>query len=204
MKSRIPKFLIQDRIISRTKYVKYVRRRVAFFQNEKARVKTFETNTSVIMLANGGLVLPYFKNGRGRWKIVLVSQFRPAVKTVIVEAPGGMLDSEPPDSALTRELSEETGIKIKSRSVAIVASEYIHPSILSNIIVGGIVEIKANMVKNKKTAGINCENEWTRVEVFDLVEIMKKRDAHAIMLDLMTSRLIDEVAKVTKLLVKKY
>ena len=198
-------YSIQDEAVSKTKYVTHVQRRVIFFKKRGAKIKPIEINSNVIILSGGGLVLPYFRNNRDKWNIVLVSQFRPAVKAMTVEAPGGRLDLEAPDIALSRELLEEAGIKVKPQSIKIVVNEYTHPSILSTINIGGIVEIKEGMVKNKKMAGNgSCENEWTQVEIFDLVEIMKKRDAKLIMLDLMTSRLIDEVAKTVGLLVKKY
>ena len=161
-------------------------------------------NHTIIILPEGGLVLPYFKDSRGKWKIVLVSQYRPAVLKRTIEAPGGRLDSQPPKVALSRELEEEAGIKVKPRFIKIVVNEYTHPSILSSLNIGGIVEIDRRMVKNKKKAGKKCENEWTQVEVFDLIDLIKNREAKLIILDLMTSRLLDEVAKAVGLLAKKY
>lgn len=204
MKKQNTNFSIQDKPFSRTEHVSHVYRKITFLKDTNTVKKPLEMNTSVIILSGGGLVLPYFKNSRGRWKIVLVSQFRPAVKALTLEAPGGRLDSEPPKIALSRELLEETRINVTPRSIRIVVKEYTHPSILSTVNIGGIVEIKAYKVKNKKMAGKSCENEWTQVEVVDLIEIMKKREANLVILDLMTSRLIDEVAKTVGLLVKKY
>lgn len=192
---------IKDKLVSQTKHIRHVYRKVAFLKSTV--FKHTEMNTSVIILSGGGLVLPYF-NSRGKWKIVLVSQFRPAVLKRTMEAPGGRLDSQSPDIALSRELLEEAGIKVKPQSIMIVVNEYTHPSILSTVNIGGIVKINTNMVENKKMAGNSCENEWTQVKVFDLVEILRKRENNLIMLDLMTSRLIDEVAKNVGLLVKKY
>lgn len=197
-------YSVQDETVSKTKYVTHVLRRVIFFKKKGAEIKPIEINSNVIILSGGGLVLPYFKNSRGKWKIVLVRQFRPAVKSITIEAPGGRLDSQEPAVALARELFEEAGIRVKPKSIKIVVNEYTHPSILSTINIGGIVEIKAGMVKNKKMAGNGYENEWTQVEVLDLIEIIKKREANLVTLDLMTSRLLDEVSKATGLLVKKY
>lgn len=204
MKDQHLKCFIEDRPLSQTKYVSHVHRKVTFFQKKGKTVKPVGMNLSVIILSGGGLVLPYFKNRRGKWKIVLVSQFRPAVKAITLEAPGGRLDSQSPNVALARELLEEAGIKVSPYSIVMVVSEYTHPSILNTVNIGGIVEIKANMVKNKKMAGNGYENEWTEVKIFDLVEVMKKRQSKIIMLDLMTSRLIDEIAKTVDLLAKNY
>lgn len=204
MDDKTLRYHITDESVSKTKYVNHVFRRVTGFRKKGATTEPIEINTEVIILPGGGLVLPYFKNNNGKWKIVLVSQFRPAVKTKTLEAPGGRLDSESPAIALSRELAEETGIKVKPQSITIVVNEYTHPSILNTQNIGGIVKIKSGMVKNKKMAGNDHENEWTQVEVFNLIEILKKRDGGLIMLDLMTSRLLDEVAKTVGLLVKKY
>lgn len=194
---------ISDKTISKTKYVNHVFRSVTGLNKNGAATKPIKISVEVIILKGGGLVLPYFKNSDGKWKIVLVSQYRPAVKKRTIEAPGGRLDSEPAKTALSRELLEETGIKVRPKSIEIVVNEYTHPSILSSCNIGGIVKINQSMVKNKSEAGKKWENEWTQVEVFDLVEIIKKRKANLVMLDLMTSRLIDEIAKATELLIKK-
>ncbi len=195
---------VTDRSVSETKHVKHVFRLVAGFRKNGTRTEPVEINREVILLSGGGLVLPYFKNGRDKWKVVLISQYRPAIDKTIIEAAGGILGSEPVDIALSRELLEETGIKVKPQSIRIMVNEYVHPSILSSCSIGGIVEIDRHIVKNKRKAGLEYENEWTQVEVLDLTELIKKREANLIMIDLMTSRLIDEVAKATGLLVKKY
>lgn len=204
MKTLILPRSIQDRSVSKTKHVNHVFRKVIFSKDKNNIIGPVEMNTQVIILSGGGLVLPYFKNKQGKWQVVFVSQFRPAVKDVTLEAPGGRLDSQSPQVALSRELLEETGIKVMPRSIKTVVIEYVHPSILSTRHIGGIVEINHKKVKNKKMAGNGYENEWTQVEVIELVEILKKRDDKWIVLDLMTSRLIDEVAKTVGLLVKNY
>lgn len=198
------KFIVRDKSVSKTKYVNHVLRRVTGLKRKNAATEPIKTNTEVIILSGGGLILPYFNNSRGEWKIVLVSQYRPAVLKKTLEAAGGRLDNQPPKIALSRELLEETGIKVKPQSIKITVNEYTHPSILSTCFIGGIVRINRRMVKNKKKAGNEFENERTQVEVFDLIEILKNRDNGLIMLDLMTSRLIDEVAKAVGLLIKKY
>lgn len=204
MDIRILPQTMRDKSVSKTKHVNHVVRKIVIFKNNGHTFRPIEMKTSVIILSVGGLVLPYFENRRGRWKIVLVGQFRPAVKAITLEAPGGRLDSQSPNVALARELLEETRIKVSPHSIIMVVNEYTHPSILSTVNIGGIVKIKAEMVKNKKMAGKNSENELTQVEVFDLINILRKRDEGRIVPDLMTSRLIDEVAKTVGLLVKKY
>lgn len=204
MKTLILPRSIQDRSVSKTKHVNHVFRQVIFPKNKDTAFAPIEMNTEVIILSGGGLVLPYFKNSRGKWQVVFVSQFRPAVNTRTLEAPGGRLDSQSPAIALSRELLEEAGINVRPRSIKIVVDEYTHPSILSTVNIGGIVKINPKMVKNKEFGGNGYENEWTQVKVFDLIKILRRRDNNLIMIDLMTSRLIDEVAKTVGLLIRKY
>lgn len=205
MGAEILDYRIVDRSVSKTKYVNHVFRRVRVTGLKRgSAVEPFEINVEVIVLTGGAMVMPYFKDSTGSWNIVLVSQYRPAVKGQTKEAAGGRLDGEPYAIAMSRELEEETGIKVKPQSIRIVVNEYTHPSILSSRNIGGIIKINQYMVKNKRKAGKECENERTQVNVFDLVELIKKREVNMITLDLMTSRLLDEVAKTVGLLVKKY
>ena len=165
--------------------------------------KFFKSST-VVILVPGGMVIPYFMSSKGKWKIVLVSQYRLAVKKKTLEGAGGRLDNEPVQIALSRELQEETGVKVKPSAIRIVLYEYTHPSILRSSIFGGIVKINENMVINKKRAGKKSENERTQVEIFDLIDFMEKREKKLIKIDLLTSRLLDEAAKAAGLLTKNY
>ena len=195
---------ISDKMLSKTKYVNHVFRQVTGFIKIGNTAESVEINTEVIILPDGGQIIPYFKGGKGRWKIVLVSQYRPAVKEKTIEGAGGRLDGESPEIALSRELEEETRIKVDPRAIQMAFREYSNPSIVSSDVYGGIIKISAKIVKNKKWAGKRSENERTRIEIFDLVEILNKRENGKIMIDLATSHLIDYVAKAVGLLVKKY
>lgn len=192
---------VSDIPISKTEHINHILRRVKL---KRDRFKPITINNEVLILPPGGLVLPYFKGLRGRWKIVLVVQYRAAIGKLTLEAPGGRLDSELVGVALGRELFEETGINIDPLSIAIVAYEYIQPSIINAPIYGGVVKINRKMIPNKNITGKKDENEYTQIEVFDLIEFLKKRDFGLITIDIMTSRLIDEVAKKVGLLYKKY
>lgn len=183
---------MKERVISKTKYVKHVVRTIAGFNRE------------VIKLSSGGQIVPYFKDKSDKWKVVLVSQYRIALDAKTVEGAGGRVDKgETAKKALARELYEETEIRVESRAIKIVFNEYILTSLLDASVFGGIVKINANMVKNKKKRD-SGNGERTQVEIFNLKNLLKKREAKLITLDLMTSRLIDEVAKTVGLLVKKY
>ncbi|GEM_PF-2901420 len=205
MNSEILGCSIVDRSVLKTKYIHHVSRIVTGFRKKGAVTEPFKMTTEVIILPNGSQIIPYFKDSKGRWKIVLVSQYRAAIRGKTLEGAGGRLeDGEAAETALSRELEEETTIKVKPRSIRIIFYEYMNSSIIVGTFYGGIVKINAGAVKNKTVAGKKTENEQTQVEIFDLVEFIKKRESGLVRLDLLTSRLIDEVAKVTGLLVRKY
>lgn len=205
MKDKVLVWLTTDRPISKTGFAHHVLRATPWLnRNGKLGVVKIVKN-EVVMLPPGGQVLPYFKDSSGRWKIVLVRQYRSAIKKVTFEGAGGRVENgETAQTALSRELEEETGIKISPELIQIVFEEYVHPSILSATVFGGIVEITENIVEDKKNAGKKCENEQTQVEISDLILFIKKRRVKLVKVDLLTSRLVDEVAKATGLLVKKY
>ena len=65
---------------------------------------------------NGATILPYNKTSKS---VVLVRQFRLAAYVnghsgFLIEACAGLLDSDDPDTAITRELAEEAGLEVKS------------------------------------------------------------------------------------------
>lgn len=183
---------IKEKIISKTKYVEHVVRTVAGYSRE------------VIKLPIGGQVLPYFKDIKGVWHGVLVNQYRIALKKKTFEAAGGRIDKgETIQKALARELNEETGINVTPKAVTIVFNEYALTSLLNTRVIGGIIRINAKMVENKKTQN-GSNGERTQVEIFNLKDLLKKREKGTIKIDLLTSRLLDEVAKTVGLLVKKY
>lgn len=197
MNDQPSKYSVKDKTVSKIRRMKIVLRTVS----DPARKITIP----VIKLPTGGMVLPYFKDPiSGDWKIVMIKQFRPAIKNETFEAPGGMVDvGETPIMALCRELEEETGIKVEPQLIQIVLYEYVSPPALDYYQFGGIAEINSKMIKRKK-AGKKEEGEQTEIEIFNLADILKKRDMCAIQLDFLTSRLLDEVAKVAGLLIKKY
>lgn len=183
---------MKERVVSKTKYIEHV-------------IRTINSlNREVIKLPLGGQVLPYFKDIRGVWRVVLVSQYRVSLRTKTIEGAGGIIDKgEIVQKALARELYEETEIRVEPKTIIIVLNEYALTSLLDTSVFGGIVKINASMVKNKEKRD-SGNGERTQVEIFNLKDLLKKREEKAIKIDLITSRLIDEVAKIVGLLVKKY
>lgn len=195
---------VEERIISKTKYLKHVIRTVANFRDNGETSGLIKINSSVIKLPSGGQIIPYFRNSSGKWKVVMVNQYRVPIKTETIEGAGGRINKgEAVKKAMARELSEETGIKIKPEIITIVFNEYALPSLVDASVFGGVVRINAHMVVDKKKQN-SGNGERTQVRIFDLINFLRKRDKKTIKIDLFTSRLIDEIAKVVGLLVKKY
>ena len=204
MGDEVSEFFIKEELVSKNRYVEHVIRTAISFKRKDRRLKPVKIKRTVIKLPPGGQVLPYFKDTFGKWKVVLVSQYRISLEVKTIEGAGGRIDKgETEEKALARELNEETGIKVEPKAITIVFNEYILTSLLNASAFGGIVRIKDSMVKNKNKRD-SGNGELTQVEIFDLKDLLRKREARAIKIDFMTSRLLDEVAKVTKLLVKKY
>lgn len=194
---------IQEKVISKTEFLAHVIRKVKVLRERGECLSSDDLEREVIKLPRAGQILPYFKDpGDNRWKVVLVSQYRIAVRSETLEAPGGIFDKgEAPEEALARELKEETGIKVGSNTIQIVLYENPLISLLDSALFGGIVKVGSKSAKSGKKSGLDTETEWTRVEVLDLVSLLKKPEK---IMDMMTARLLNEVAKETGLLTKNY
>lgn len=97
---------------------------------EEVELPNGKTSTREIVTHPGAVaVVPITKDG----KIVLVRQYRKALKKVIVEIPAGKLDeNEEPEKAAKRELEEETGYLAKE--LKFLASFYTSPGFADEII----------------------------------------------------------------------
>lgn len=97
---------------------------------EEVELPNGKTSTREIVTHPGAVaVVPITKEG----KIVLVRQYRKALKKVIVEIPAGKLDeNEAPEKAAKRELEEETGYL--ARELKFLASFYTSPGFADEII----------------------------------------------------------------------
>lgn len=163
----------------------------------------------VILTPNGAQVLPYFWNGK-EWKVVMVEQFRIAVPGKTLEGPGGQVDWPDVPRCMAEEIKEETGIVVDPSRIEIVFCEYMWSSMTSARAWGGIVEISKADIPEKVLWGEFMRGEYMAVVVWPLAEILRLRDqkltsaSYGDGLDLWTSRLLDEVAKKTGLLVRNY
>lgn len=159
------------------------------------RSKTLKITRGAIEAPDGANVLPYFLSDRNKYYIVLIAQFRNAVGAVTWEAPGGVVGPGGIKKSMARELEQEAGIKINPKNIKIVFKEYFLPSLVNAFGWGGIVEIKESDLPSSRIHGEVREEEFTLLIIRSLSEIIKMRQGQQIVLDLWTSRLIDEVAR---------
>lgn len=168
-------------------------------------LRKYTSRRGVILASDGAQVLPYFKNSKGEWQVVMVEQFRIALEDQTLEAPGG--EVSPGSDAkilMSEELAEEANINVNPFDIEIVFCEYIQPSMMNAKAWGGIVEIKESDLPKELLGGEWDLGEYTFLVIKPLVELLKSRDESNVVLDLWNSRLIDELAKKLGLLEKHY
>lgn len=100
-----------------------------------------------------------------RREVVLIEQFRHALGKVTLELPGGMVDpGEPPETAIVRELAEETGYAGAWRGI--IGSASANPALLNNWCHTGLV------TDAERTADLRLdENEEIAVRLVPLARI---------------------------------
>ncbi len=166
--------------------------------------RTFISSRGVAYGADGCVVVPYFHDPfDNRWKIVMVKQFRVAVESETIEPAGGRISEDPlicfskdlAKNAMAREMEEEIGLVVHPSKIKIVLVEWILNSLLNNTFFGGIVQINSEDIPEDGIRG-----EWGLCEysincIFDLTDILKDRDDGRKKFDLISSRMLDEVAK---------
>ncbi|MGM0509076.1 MAG: NUDIX hydrolase [Fusobacteriota bacterium] len=105
-------------------------------------------------------------------KVLLVSQYRTAVKKNLWEIPAGLVeDGEDPKKAAKRELEEETGYR--ANQIEEVAKIHTNPGILS----GSILLYRAsNLVKTKQNLD---EDEYIEIGEFYMEEAKKRANMDA-------------------------
>ena len=171
-------------------------------------VKRHTSQRAVVNAPDGAEVLCYFWRNN-EWHIIVVEQFRIAILKQTVEAPGGEVDTTSDilsiKRIMARELQEEANIHIDNPdAIEVVFSEQALPSLLSGTLWGGILEVNESQLPVDHIAGEWGEGEYTVIKTMPLVELLKKRDQMEIEIDLWLSRLLDEVAKKTGLLLRNY
>lgn len=127
-------------------------------------------------------ILPYFYYPyQKKCYVVLVRQYRPAVKEISLEAPGGLLKKGANVSReMARELFEEAGINVSPRTIRVIDTHHLASSFCDQIVHLGIVELKPKNVKEfitglSKHNGLKSEKEFTEVVVLPLERTIAKK-----------------------------
>ncbi len=120
-------------------------------------------------------VLPYFYDEQAKeWNVVLVRQYRPAVDAVCLEAPGGLThEGSDLKQEMARELQEESGIKIPSKTIKVIGTQHLANSFCDQVVHLGIVKLPPKVIdqlrrKEKIHNGVVSEREFTEVAVIPL------------------------------------
>jgi len=170
----------------------------------KGANRNFVARRRVVEARDGANVLPYFRSA-GRWKIVLVEQFRIAVGKATLEAPGGVVENGNNIlETMARELEEEAGLKVHPDQIDLRFREMYLPSLLDGMAWGGIVEVDQESYPDLEIPTLIRERSTGRTSyavrrVFFLDEILALREhGNVNFFDLWTSRLIAEVAASTR------
>lgn len=168
------------------------------FLETKALIKIGENSKmvtrGVVEGPDGANVLPYFIED-GKCYIILVAQFRHAVESVTWEAPGGVIGPMGITESMAKELEEEAGIKVRPENIQVIFKEYLLPSLTSAFGWGGIVRINRADIPSERLRGVPCEGEFTLLIITPLAELIIAVQGQLIILDLWTSRLINELTR---------
>ena len=121
----------------------------------------FVARRRVVQARDGASVLPYFQLD-GRWKVVMVEQFRVALGKATLEAAGGVVENQNPLETMAKELEEEAGLKISPDPIELRFRENLLPSLLNVSAWGGIVEIDPGAYENLEAATLIRERKHGR------------------------------------------
>jgi 8-oxo-dGTP pyrophosphatase MutT (NUDIX family) len=136
--------------------------------------------------------------------VVMVEQFRIALRAVTLEAAGGEADEDDPRVSMARELEEEINLHVRSDRIKLVYTAFIQPPILTSKVFGGIVRISESDLPKELLGGEHQFGEFTVLTVRSLIPLLKSRDAGEFTFDLETSRLLDAVAEAVGLIERRY
>ncbi len=175
---------------------------------------TYHSSRGVGFLNDGVVVIPYFKREE-IWYVCLVEQYRIAIDSQTLEMVGGIANDDPnilscgsaiqAQRAMARELQEEMGIDVDYREIDIVLTEHFSNSFSQAMYIGGLIEIQE--YQTPKIDGVYGEfehGEYTVAVVRDFLSVLYEKDALPGHFDLITSRMLTELAIKTGYLTKNY
>lgn len=131
---------------------------------------------------DGVTIIPYFKHSQtGEWLVVMVSQFRPNVEEVCLEAPGSLLESGfSPREQMVKVVREEAGITVAENLITILAVSYIANSFCDQKVWIGAVELEVTDVEGFRAtlhgrSDPESDLEVTEVSIHRLADLIRHR-----------------------------
>jgi len=148
-----------------------VKERKVVFKGKKISVVVEEiigkkgVYTAEIVEHPGAVVILPVKNG----KIIMIKQYRPAVRGSILELPAGTIEEgEDPVTCAKRELEEETGYK--AGKLKPLGSFYASPGYTSEVLHAFLAE---DLIPGKESPEIDEEIEILELKEDELLELIK-------------------------------
>lgn len=142
-------------------------------------------------------IVPYFRDTEtGEWMVIMVSQFRPHVNEVCLEAPGSLVQMGlSPEEQMVRAVKEETSLIIPQNCIKILGSQYTANSFSDQKVWLGIVRLEPMLTAHlqQKLHGRTdpeSEQEITEVVIYPLRYLLDHR-AHIVANALTSLQLMD-------------
>jgi len=142
-------------------------------------------------------ILPYFRDTEsGEWMVIMVSQFRPHVNEVCLEAPGSLVQvGLSPEEQMVRAVKEETNLIIPQNCIKILGSQYTANSFSDQKVWLGVVELESMFTvhiqqKLRGRTDPESEQEITEVVMYPLRYLLDHR-AHIVANALTSLQLMD-------------
>ena len=127
-------------------------------------------------------ILPYVRNPKSSdWHVVLVSEFRPMVDEIDLEAPGGLIEPNlGPEEQMVKVLIDETNLTVAQNLIKIVGIKWKANSFSDQKVWLGTIEIVTDDLERFKKnlrgrSNPEGELEMTEVEIIPLLYLLKNR-----------------------------
>ncbi len=128
-------------------------------------------------------IVPYFRDSKtNEWRVILVSQYRPMVNEVCLEAPGSLIEVDlSPEEQMVKTAKAETGVVIAQNCIRLVGAKWLADSFSDQKVWLGAVEV---VVKDQESfeqslsgrTDASGEYEVNEVELYSLEYLLRHLD----------------------------